>query len=82
MLFSKNHEEFPRSASVASFQVKKPPFANYGWATRTKDMSVKPTHNALANKVILLLLNKTFRFISWIIHLLLIKIQELGGYFS
>ncbi|CAF0894972.1 unnamed protein product [Brachionus calyciflorus] len=41
-----------RSSSVVSFQPKRPPFANYGWATKTKDMSVKPTHNALANKIL------------------------------
>lgn len=43
--------EIKRSSSVTDFQPKRPPFANYGWASRTKDLCVKPTHNALANKV-------------------------------
>ncbi|RNA43037.1 hypothetical protein BpHYR1_042901 [Brachionus plicatilis] len=41
-----------RSSSLVNFQPKRPPFANYGWASRTKDLCVKPTHNALANKVL------------------------------
>ena len=43
-----------RSASARvsdDLKPKRAPFANYGWATRTKDLSNKPTHNALANKV-------------------------------
>ena len=40
-----------RSASVSNLQPRRIPFANYGWATKTKDLSLKPTHNALANKV-------------------------------
>ena len=40
-----------RSASVSNLQPRRVPFANYGWATKTKDLSLKPTHNALANKV-------------------------------
>ena len=45
-----------RSASVSNLQPRRVPFANYGWATKTKDLSLKPTHNALANKVILIFL--------------------------
>lgn len=41
-----------RSASVSNLQTRKVPFANYGWATKTKDLSLKPTHNALANKTL------------------------------
>ena len=40
-----------RSASASNLQPRRVPFANYGWATKTKDLSLKPTHNALANKV-------------------------------
>jgi len=40
-----------RSASATNLQPRRVPFANYGWATKTKDLSLKPTHNALANKV-------------------------------
>lgn len=50
----KNNQQrktIPRSNSLANFQPKRAPFANYGWATKTKDLSIKPTHNALANKV-------------------------------
>lgn len=39
------------SASMSDLKPKRAPFANYGWASRTKDLSNKPTHNALANKV-------------------------------
>ena len=41
-----------RSASLTNLQPKRAPFVNYGWATKTKDLSIKPTHNALANKVL------------------------------
>ena len=41
-----------RSISNANLRPKRPPFANYGWASQTKDLSVKPTRNALANEVI------------------------------
>ena len=50
----------PRSASVAVLQPKRAPFVNYGWATKTKDLSIKPTHNALANKVIKILFYQIF----------------------
>ena len=39
------------ASAVSLIQPKRVPFANYGWATKTKDLSIKPTHNALANKV-------------------------------
>jgi hypothetical protein len=42
--------DLSRPASVSNLQPKRVPFANYGWATKSKDLSVKPTHNALANK--------------------------------
>jgi hypothetical protein len=38
------------SASLTNLQPKRPPFANYGSGIKSKDMSKKPTHNALANK--------------------------------
>lgn len=45
-----------RPVSAINIRATKAPFANYGWATKTPDMSIKPTHNALANKVSILLI--------------------------
>ena len=54
-----------RSASVSNLQPRRVPFANYGWATKTKDLSLKPTHNALANKVKFLTKSKNYILIHF-----------------